>query len=270
MLQGSFALFRHGGLGLLVGLDIVSALKAVHNHHFAVNLRGEGNLRLHQRGNVHNPGEDGGVAVGGALAGHKGQDLVLGQLHRLAGGEILGDEDARLLHLEPRAAAAENVHQPPRHVLDIHGAGFHILVIHGGEGSREGVAGLMGGLGGAGAAGNHLLDALDEVQIVEHHDLHVQNHGLFLADLPAGLLKERLELFPGGLPGGVEVFQFDLAVAAGGGQLALAGEIDVGFADGNAGEYRPAGSFPHLSHPFLTSSDPAPCRQAPQSCRCRR
>ena len=105
--------------------------------------------------------------------------------------------------------------------------------------------GFPGRLGGAGAAGDHVPYAVQVIQIIQDHDLYIQDHGLLFPDLLPGLFKQLGELHPGHLPGPVELLLLGGRIAAGAGQLLPLTAVYVCRANGHTGEHGPAGSFVH-------------------------
>ena len=237
---------RQGGL---VGPDVALAGETVHNDRVARMDGRQIDIGGHQGGDAHGPGQNGRVAVGGALAGHKGQNLVFGQLYRLRRCQVLGQQNAGNVHGHGGGEAAEDLHHPAGHVPNVGGTGFHVLIVHGGKHLREFLAGLLDGVGGAVAAVNAALDGFHIVQIVQHHDLNVQNHGVFLTQTGSGLLQQRLELRLGLGLGVGEPLPLLGGGAPGGGQFQLGRLMDEGRSDGNAGEYRQACSLYHGFRP---------------------
>ena len=71
--------------GLFIRICIPDTGKAVHSQNLAVICIGKLNIRLNQRGNVQSTGQNGCMAAGRTLSGHKSQNLISGQLNRLAG-----------------------------------------------------------------------------------------------------------------------------------------------------------------------------------------
>ena len=187
-------------------------------------------LKFHadEGGNVHGPGQNGGVAVGGAVAGDDAQQFALVQLDRLAGGQIIGHQDDRLIHLHAGGAlAGQDIYHPSGDVPDVGGPGLHILVVHGGEGGGKVFSGC--GDGGLRCDVLGIQNALNGVQIVlvlQHHLVHFKDGRVVLADLFQRLLVQRAQLFLGALPGLVKAGPF-LFRGQAGGRRSLGGRLAV-------------------------------------------
>ena len=74
------------------------------------------------------------MAGGGALFGDQPQDAGLVQLHRLRGGQVLRRQDHRAARRQngPAPAGQDALH-PCRHVLNVRGAGLHVIVLQRGQ-----------------------------------------------------------------------------------------------------------------------------------------
>ena len=234
----SLTLLGHGLQSLVVGLDVVVALDAVHHHHLTAQGVIHGDVSLHQGGDTHDAGQNGGVAVGGTVLSDKSQDLVLRQLNGLRGSQVLGNQNAGPIHLKTGAAAAQDVDHTGGHVAHVRSTGLHVGVVHGSKVHGKLFTSLLDSLCGAQAVLDLGLDALQIVQIVQHHHLDIQNHSLLLAQLLGGLIHQVLQLRKSNLLGFVKLLLLHGGVAAGDGQGGLPLAIEINWADGHAGANR--------------------------------
>ena len=157
---------------------------AVHHGHLAVPVVLD-LLALDQGGDVHAAGQNGGVAVGAALAGDEAQQQTLIHPDRLGGGEVFGHKDAGLGALQRGVVhPLQNVQHGLCNVDDVCAAGLKIGVIHGREDGGLIVArSLDGVLRALVLAVDDLLDGVHEVVVVQHHGVDVEHLGDVLARL---------------------------------------------------------------------------------------
>ena len=231
-------LFFHEPNDFRIRVNEVAPFKAVHNHHAAIQLSININMSFHQRGDTHNSGKNSSMAVGRTLSGDKRQDFVFRNLNRLGRRQVFRNQDTRLVHGKADFAAAQNGHDSAGNIPYIYGTSLHIGIFHGSKGSSEGIACFFYCFGSTGTVLNHGINAVQVIQIVQHHHLHIQNHGLLFAQGGSCLIYQSLKLFQGNLFGGLEIFLFFCRISAGGRKRSLSGLINVHPPHGDSGEYR--------------------------------
>ena len=92
------------------------------------------NRNADQRRNVHGPGQDRRVGIGGSVLRHKGKELGLVHLHRLAGSQILCHNNNRLVaHIPGSVPVREDGNHPLGYILDVSRSRPEIIVLHPGE-----------------------------------------------------------------------------------------------------------------------------------------
>ena len=169
-------------------------------------------LKVHANkgGDVHSPGQDGGVAVGGTVASNEAQELALVQLDGFTGGQVIGHQDRGLVihHLrifQPR----ENIDHPVGDILYVCGSGLHIGIFHGSKGSGKIFTCGRGGVFRRGPLG--INDALHSIQIIlvlQHHLVDFEDGGVVLAHLVQSLFIEGGQLLLGPVASSLEAFPF--------------------------------------------------------------
>ena len=139
------------------------------------------------------------MGVGRAALGHERENLVFVELDRLARREVVRRDDHRPGRVDPRALhAAEHVHQPLGHVLDVRRAPLHIGVVHRGKHLREVIRRHADGVFRVHPlGGDDVGDRIAVVKVLEHHLVDLEDHRVGLPHLDERLLVERLELFDG-------------------------------------------------------------------------
>ena len=249
------------------GVYIHAGVVAVHHGHLAVPVVLD-LLALDQSGDVHAAGQNGGVAVGAALAGDEAQQQALVHPDRLGGGQILGHEDAWLCALQRGVVhALQDIQHGLRDVDDVGAAGLQIRVVHGGEdGGLVVPGGLDGVLGTLVLAVDDLLDGVHEVVVVQHHGMDVEHLGDVLTSLV-----QRLFVKGGLLVDGLGAGVFE-AGFLGGGVGDVGGRDDdvlflvkLQFANGDPVQDAFTGAYLHRSYLLLISDvRKSPRRKVPQ------
>ena len=234
----SALLFFHEPNDFCIRINEVASFKAVHNHHAAIQLGININMGFHQRGDTHNPGKNSSMAIGRTLAGDKSQNFILRNLDRLGRSQIFSNQDTRLIHGKTNFAAAQNGHDSAGNIPYIYSTGLHIGIFHCSKGSSEGITCFFHCFSSTGAVLNHGINAVQVIQIVQHHHLHIQNHGLLFTQGGSCLIYQGLKLFQGNLFGSFEIFLFFCGVSAGGRKRSLSRLINIHPTHGDSGEYR--------------------------------
>ena len=123
------------------------------------------------------------MAVAGAVAGDKAQQLAFVKLDCLAGGEIIRNQNGGLIVLHSGVTlAGKDIDYPPGNVFDIGCPSLHIGILHGGKGSGKVLAGSLGGVFSSGSLGvDDTLDGIQIVLVLQHHPVDLKNGGVVLA-----------------------------------------------------------------------------------------
>ena len=185
-----------GGEGQLVGLDDELTSLPVYVGQPAGVLRLQALPQAADGRDAHGAGQDGGVAVAGAVPGGEGQDAALVQLDGLGGRQIVGAQNHRLLRVEAAGGDPhEVVEDTPGHVPHVRGPGLHVGVVHVDKHLRELDASLLHGVLDAAALlpqGAH--DGGHIVLIVHEHGVGLKEDGGLVAGLPPALFRQNLQL----------------------------------------------------------------------------
>ena len=201
-----------GGLGVRVHKDLAGG--AVHKHVLAVKLLQQAVSQAHHRRDAHGAGKDGGVGVGGAAGGDEAQHLAPVQPGGLTGHQVVSGDDAGGVPAQGLVLlAGEQADYPPGHVQHIGGTLLHIRIVHLGEHLGELFAGLLHRVLRVDVlVPDHAGDGFAIVQVLQHHLVDLEQKGLLLAQLGAGLLIEGAQLLHGPFPGLVEAEHLRLSV----------------------------------------------------------
>ena len=252
------------------GVHIHTGVVAVHHSHLAVpvvlNV-----LALDQGGDVHAACQNGGVAVGAALAGDEAQQQAFIHAHGLGGSQILGYQNAGLGALQGSVVhPLQNVQHGLRNVQHIGAAGLQIRVVHGREHRSLIVAGGLDGVLGAHLLSvDDLLDGVHKVVIIQHHGVDVEHLGDVLAGFCQCLFVQGGLLLNGLLAGSFKTLQFCGSIChRGGGNSGIFFLVDLQLANGDAIEYAFAGAYLHSTFSFHLQPGvqrPAFCQKSPRS-----
>ena len=133
----------------------------------------------------------------------KAEDKRLIQLYGLARRKVVRCHDARHVgHDAALALAGQNADHARRNIPNIRRTRLHVAVVHRGEHLRELRAGVAdGGLRIQAVVFDEPLNALDKIQIVQHHLVGLEQHGRILACLSERLIMQCAELLLRGLTG---------------------------------------------------------------------
>ena len=232
---------------------MIAGIVAVHHGHLAVPVILD-ILALDQGRDVHAAGQNGGVAVGAALAGDEAQQQAIVHAHRLGRGQILGHQNAGLGALQAGIVhPLQNVQDRLCNVDDVRTAGLQIRVIHGCEhGSLIVAGGLDSVLGALVLAVDDLLDGVHKVVIFQHHGVDVEHFGNVLACFGQCLFVQSSLLLNGFLLGSLKAGHLCSGVGdLCGGDHGVLFLIDLQLADGNAVQNASTGAYLHRSFSFL-------------------
>ena len=199
-------------------------------------------------------GQNGGVAVGAALAGDEAQQQALVHAHRLGRGQILGHQNAGLGALQAGIVhPLQDVQDRLCNVDDVRTAGLQIRVIHGCEhGSLIVAGGLDSVLGALVLAVDDLLDGVHKVVIFQHHGVDVEHFGNVLACFGQCLFVQSSLLLNGFLLSSLKAGHLCSGVGdLCGGDHGVLFLIDLQLADGNAVQNASTGAYLHRSFSFL-------------------
>ena len=235
------------------GVHIHTGIVAVHHGHLAVPVILD-ILALDQGRDVHAAGQNGGVAVGAALAGDEAQQQALVHAHRLGRGQILGHQNAGLGALQAGIVhPLQDVQDRLCNVDDVRTAGLQIRVIHGCEhGSLIVAGGLDSVLGALVLAVDDLLDGVHKVVIFQHHGVDVEHFSNVLACFGQCLFVQSSLLLNGFLLGSLKAGHLCSGVGdLCGGDHGVLFLIDLQLADGNAVQNASTGAYLHRSFSFL-------------------
>ena len=234
------------------GVHIHTGVVAVHHSHLAVpvvlNV-----LALDQGGDVHAACQNGGVAVGAALAGDKAQQQALVHAHGLGGSQILGYQNAGLGALQGSVVhALQNVQHGLCNVQHIGAASLQIRVVHGGKHRSLIVAGGLDGVLGAHLLPvDDLLDGIHKVVVIQHHGVDVEHLGDVLAGFCQCLFVQGGLLLNGLLAGSFKTLQFCGGIChRSGGNRGIFFLVDLQLANGDAIEHAFAGAYLHSTFSF--------------------
>ena len=149
------------------------------------------------------PRQDRGVRVRRAARRDKAEDKRLVQLHGLARRKVVRCHDARHVgHNAALALTGQNADHPRRNIPNIRRTRLHVAVVHRGEHLCELRTGVAdGSLRIQTVVFDEPLNALDEIQIVQHHLVGLEQHGCVLACLSERLVMQYAELLLRGLAG---------------------------------------------------------------------
>ena len=133
----------------------------------------------------------------------KAEDKRLVQLHGLARRKVVRCHDARHIGYDAAfALAGQNADHARRNIPNIRRTRLHVAVVHRGEHLCELRTGVAdGSLRIQTVVFDEPLNALDEIQIVQHHLMGLEQHGCVLARLSECLVMQYAELLLRGLAG---------------------------------------------------------------------
>ncbi len=169
---------RHGRL------DQNPAAGAIEQHH------GPGLDLFHRAGGSHHAGDaervgqDRGMGGPGAFFGEESQELVPVELHGEPGVELVGDHDHVTVVLEPEDLLVALAHQKPEHP-DLDGEQIGEPLPHPGPGAAERGPELqrlefIGGLGAQVVVPDEVLHPGQEIGVLHHEDLGLEDLALFI------------------------------------------------------------------------------------------
>ena len=241
----SLLCLQHGH-GFRIGVNVPVAGEAVNGQNLTVFYIRQFNIGLNQRGDVQGTGQNGGMAGGGTLTGHEGQNPLSGQLNGLGGSQILGNQQKFAVRQLETGIAAEDIVQAVGHISNVGTAGIHILIVHGSKDLGKFLTGVQRGEGGSGTVFDGRGNAFQIIQVVQHQHLNLDDGGLFFAQLYLGLFIQGTQLFPGGDDGGIELGLLNGGIAGGDRQGALGLAVNNGRTDGYTGKYRKTNTSFHF------------------------
>ncbi len=246
------------GDGGVVGVNDHQAAVAVDDDQVAARDVGRDALQTHDGRDAHGPGDDRRVAGPAADIGGETQDLRPVQAGRLAGRQVVCDDDDRLGQgAEALAAGADEVPEEPfLDVVNVRDALGHVPV-----GQVEELLGVPlqdgrdGVLGGVVLALDQFADFLGDAGIGQQGVLDVEDGAEFLADVADDPLPQVADLGHGPVDGALEPGEFVLDLvgldAAAGNTELFAVQNDSG---GNRNARRNRDAFSNL-HPIPSGPD---------------
>ena len=167
-----------------------------------------GGLQSHHGGDLQGTGHDGAVGSAAADVGGEAQGVLAIEQGDFRGGQIFGDQNARLgqrRRVVPRAAAHQIVEDAGGDIAHVGGAFLQIRVIDGAEGGLIFLGEFMeGGLGVDFFLVNQLRDRINQGGVFQDEEMGVEDAGvlgvegladlaLHLQDLLAGFQQRLLE-----------------------------------------------------------------------------
>ena len=183
------------------GMQDEDALVAVDEDGVAGLHPGAHVVQAHHGGDLQRAGHDGGVRGGAAEVGREAEDAVLAERGGLGGGEVVGDQHARLAQLlQVHGGVADQVAQDAAgDVLHVGCALAQVVVLH----PHQGLGIAVGheaqhGLDVLAQVVKLAHDLLDEGAVVHHQQVGVEDAGILLADGRADLALDLVDLAPGG------------------------------------------------------------------------
>lgn len=133
----------------------------------------------------------------------KAEDKRLIQLYGLARRKVVRRHDARHIgHNAALALTGQNADHARRNIPNIRRTRLHVAVVHRGKHLRELRTGVAdGGLRIQTVVFDESLNTLDEIQIIQHHLVGLEQHGCVLTCLSERLVMQYAELLLRGLAG---------------------------------------------------------------------
>ncbi len=181
---------------LRIRLHVNNALGAVHDGQLSVHTFIQRHIGADQCRNAHGPGQNRRMGIHRALYRHKGKHLVLLQLHRFRGCQILRHDDHRLVCVDALTiAAGQYPDDPLRNILHVRCTAPHILIVHGRKHLGKVVAGHRHGIFRIDLLGfNDVPGSIQIIVILQHHLVDLEDGRIGLADFLHCLVIELSQL----------------------------------------------------------------------------
>jgi len=106
---------------------------AVHRRVLAVKRFVQADIGLYNRRNFEDSGQNGGMGIGGTLAGHKAPNQFFIQAERVAGGQVFGYHNRRAAKGKGRVMPDKDGYKAPGNVGNVRSPGLHIGVFQRGK-----------------------------------------------------------------------------------------------------------------------------------------
>ena len=187
--------------GLLGRVDDDQAVVAIKQGGGAVLNFFAGHLQTDHGGKLQRTGHDGAVGGFAAHVGAESQGVLPVEQRHLGGGQIFGDQNARLLEvLRVRlgAAAEQIVHDAGGDIAHVNGAFLQVGVVNGAESGLVLLGELVeGGLDVDLLVINQLGDRINQSGVFEDEQMGVENAGVFGVEGLADLVLDLQDLLAG-------------------------------------------------------------------------
>ena len=157
------------------------------------------------------------MGILGAKPGNKSKNFRLVHLYRLAGSQVICHNDHRLLGVDSALFhSCKNPYHPFGNIHNVCTSGLKILIIHIGKHFCKSFTGCIGSkLCIHLLVINHKLHCFQVVHILQHHLMHIKNHGLLLAYIGKSLIVQSGKLFLSLLASLMESGLFSFCIAYG-------------------------------------------------------